>query len=102
MLFQFHTKEETFCLSRSGMKFIHTRVLLSISIDDGVLRHCSLAAFAEALDQFSGIERYSGIAGGFNLQKFRISFVESSVMMALARRFGQPDGAKLALERHCG
>ena len=36
-------------LSSASTVFYNTRVLPSISIDDGVLRHCSLAAFAEVL-----------------------------------------------------
>mgnify|MGYP003334983803 CR=1 FL=1 len=59
---------------------------------------CRLVAFAEVLDQFSGIECYSGTAVGLHLQKLWISLVESSVMIALERRSGQPDGVKLALE----
>ena len=47
----------------------------------------------------NGIERFSGIAVGLRLQKFWIILAESSVSMALERRFRQPDGAKLALER---
>ena len=50
----------------------------------------------------NGIERFSGIAVGLRLQKFWIILAESSVSMALERRFRQPDGAKLALERNFG
>ena len=60
---------------------------------------CSFAAFAEVLDQFSGIECYSGTAVGLHLQKFWINLTESNVMMALERRFGRPDSVKLTLER---
>ena len=77
-------------------------MLPSISIDDGVFRHCSLVAFAEVLDQFSGIECYSGIAVGLHLQKFWISLAELNVMLALERCFERPDGVKLALERRFG
>ena len=55
-------------------------MLPSISIDDGVLRHCSLVAFAEVLDYFKGIERFSGTAVGLRLQKFWIISVESNVV----------------------
>ena len=77
-------------------------MLASISIDDGVFKHCSSEAFAEVLDQLGGIEHYSGTAIGLHLQKFWISLAESSVMSALERRFGQPEGVKLALERLFG
>ena len=60
--------------------------------------HCSFVAFAEVLDQFRGIECYSGTAVELHLQKFWISFAESSVMITLERHFGQPDGVRLALE----
>ena len=60
---------------------------------------CSFAAFAKVLDQFSGIECYSGTAVGVHLQKFWIRFAESNVIMTLERHFGRPDGAKLALEQ---
>ena len=56
-------------------------------------------AFAEVLDQFSGIGCYSGTARGMHLQKFWISFAGSSVMMTTERHFGRPDNVKLALER---
>ena len=62
-------------------------------------QRCSLVAFAEVLDQFSGIGCYSGTAVGMHLQKFWISFAESSVMMTSERHFGRPDGVKFALER---
>ena len=32
--------------------YIYTNVLPSISIDEGILRHCSLVAFAESSDYF--------------------------------------------------
>ena len=58
----------------------------------------------------------SGTAVGVHLQKFWISFAESSIMMTMERHFvrpgsvklalewrlGQPCGAKLALERRFG
>ena len=53
-------------------------MLPSISIDDGVFKHCSSEAVADVLDQFGGIEHYSGTAVGLHLQKFWISLVESS------------------------
>ena len=59
----------------------------------------SLVAFAKVLDQFSGIERYSGTTVELHLQKFWISLAESSVMMALEQRFGRPDGVESTLER---
>ena len=59
-------------------------------------------AFAEVLDQFSGIKCDSGIAVEMHLQKFGISFAESSVMMTSERHFGRPDGVKLALGRRFG
>ena len=62
-------------------------------------RHCSWGAFAKVLDQFSGIGSHSGTAVGMHLQKFWISFAESSVMMTSEHHFGRPDGIKLALER---
>ena len=77
-------------------------MLPSISIDDGVFKHCSSEAFAEVLDQFGGIEHYSGTAIGLHLQKFWISVAESSVMSVLERRFGQPKGVKWALEWRFG
>ena len=52
-------------------------------------QRCSLVAFAEVLDQFSGIGCYSGTARGMHLQKFWISFAESSVMMTSKRHFGR-------------
>ena len=82
--------------------YVCTRVLPSISIDDGFFRHCSLVTFAKVLDLFSGIECYAATVVGLQLQKFWISLAESSVKLALERRFGWPDGAKLALERRCG
>ena len=77
-------------------------MLPSISIDNGDFRHCSLAAFAKALDQFSEIECYLGTAVGLHLQKFWISLAESSAVMALERRFEQPADAKLALKWRLG
>ena len=82
--------------------YVCTRVLPSISIDDGVFKHRSSKAFAEVLDQFGGVEHRSGTAVGLRWQKFWINFAESSVMSALERRLGQPKGVKLALEWHCG
>ena len=58
-----------------------------------------MVAFAEVLDQLSGIEYYLGIAVGLHLQKFWISFAEVNVVMTLERHFGRPEGVKLALER---
>ena len=58
-----------------------------------------MVAFAEALDQLSGIEYYLGTAVGLHLQKFWISFAEVNVVMTLERHFGRPEGEKLALER---
>ena len=106
------------------MEYDITSVLPSISIDDGILRHCSLVAFAESsdyfngpqmvdngtfmrcslvalaevLDQFSGIEHYSSTAVGLHLQKLWIALAESSVMMTSERHFGLPNGVKLDLE----
>ena len=77
-------------------------MLPSISIDDDVLRHCSLVAFAEVLDYFKGIEHFSGTAVGLRLQKFWIISVESNVLMAWEQRFGRLDSTKLALEQRCG
>ena len=81
---------------------MYTRVLPSISIDNGKLRHCSLDALAEVLDCISGNQRFAGIAAGLHLQKFWIILAESNVLMALDRHRGQPEGAKLALERRFG
>ena len=77
-------------------------MLPSISIDDGVFKYWSSEAFAEVLDQFGGIEHYSGTAVGLHLQKFWISLAESSDMSALEQRFEQPKGVKLALEWRFG
>ena len=77
----------------------NTRVLPSISIDNGVLLAQQLVAFAEILDQLNGIEYYLGTAIGLYLQKFWISFAEVNVVMTLERHFGRPEGEKLALER---
>ena len=63
-------------------------------------QRCSLVAFAEVLDQFSGIECHSGTAVGVHLQKFWISFAQSSVKMALERRFGRHGGVNSTLEQH--
>ena len=71
-------------------------------VDNGICMRCSLVALAEVLDQFSGIEHYSGTAVGLNLQKLWINLTESSVMMALEWRFGWPDGVELALELRFG
>ena len=71
-------------------------------VDNGILRHCSLVAFAEVLDQLSGIECHSGTAVGLHLQKFWINLIESNVVMALESHFGRPDSVKLALERRFG
>ena len=61
--------------------------------------HCSLVAFAEALNQLSGIEYYLGTAVGLRLQKFWNSFADVNVVMTLERHFGRPECVKLALER---
>ena len=82
--------------------YVCTRVLPSISIDDGVFKHCSSEASAEVLDQFGGIEHYSGTAVGLRLRNLWINLAESSVMSPLERRFGQPKDVKLALEWRCG
>ena len=58
-----------------------------------------MVAFAEVLEQLSGIEYYLGIAVGLHLQKFWISFAEVNVVMTLERHFGRPEGVKLALDR---
>ena len=58
-----------------------------------------MVAFAEVLDQLSGIECYSGTAVGLHLQKFWISFAEVNVMMTLEWHFWRPESVKLALER---
>ena len=58
-----------------------------------------MVAFAEVLDQLSGIEYYLGIAAGLHLQKFWIRFAEVNVVMTLERHFGRPEGDKLVLER---
>jgi len=57
-------------------------------VDNGVSIRCSFVALAEVLDQFSGIEHYSGTAIGFHLQKLWINLAEASVTMALEWRFG--------------
>ena len=53
---------------------MYTRVLPSISIDDGVFRHCSLVAFAEGLDHLNGPEwskmAFARPAVWLHLQKF--------------------------------
>ena len=63
--------------------YMYTRVLPSISIDDGVFRHCSLVAFAEVLDNFSFTEGFVGTAVWWHLQKFWNSSVESNAIQAL-------------------
>ena len=82
--------------------YVCTRVLPSISIDDGVFKHCSSEAFAEVLDQFGGIEHYSGTAVGLHLQKFWISFAEVNVVMTLEWHFGQPESVKVTPEQRLG
>ena len=81
-------------------------MLPSISIDDVILRHCSLVAFAESSDYFNGPESLTMATASaavlLHLQKFWISLVESSAMIPLEQRFRQPDGVKLALERRFG
>ena len=54
-----------------------------------------MVAFAEVLDQLSGIEYYMGTAVGLHLQKFWISFAEVNVVMILERHFGRPEGVKV-------
>ena len=71
-------------------------------VDNGICMRCALVASAEVLDQFSGIEHYACIAVGLQLQKLWITLAKSSAMMALERRFGRPDGAKLVLEWRFG
>ena len=68
-------------------------------VDNGISMRCRLVALAEALDQLSGIENFSGIAVELNLQKLWTNLTESSVRMALQGRFGWLDGVKLDLER---
>ena len=63
---------------------------------------CALVAPAEVLDQLRGIEHYASIEIGLQLQKLWITLAKSSAMMALERRFGRPDGAKLVLEWRFG
>ena len=63
---------------------------------------CALVAPAEVLDQLRGIEHYASIAIGLQLQKLWITLAKSNAMMALERRFGRPDGAKLVLEWRFG
>ena len=67
--------------------YVCTRVLPSISIDDGVFRHCSLVAFAEGLDYFNGPEwskmAFARPAVWLHLQKFWIILVQRDVLMAL-------------------
>ena len=58
-------------------KYKITGVLPSISIDDGVCRHCSFVALAEVLDCLSSTKRFDGPETAF----------------------WKPDGAKLALEQ---
>ena len=63
--------------SAVGIYYI-TRVLPSISIDDGILRHCSLVAFAESSDYFNG-HGWATMASActaiwLHLQKFWIGF----------------------------
>ena len=58
-----------------------------------------MVAFAEVLDQLSGIEYCLGIAVGPHLQKFWISFAEINVVMTLEQHSGRPEGEKLALEQ---
>ena len=81
-------------------------MLPSISIDKGILRHCSLVAFAESSDYFNGPEgstmASACAAVELHLQKFCIILAESNVSIALKRLDGQPDDAKLALEQHFG
>ena len=78
-------------------------MLPSISIDDGILRHCSLVAFPESSDYFNGSD-WSTLASAraaiwLHMQKLWITLAESSVSMAIKRLGEQPDDAKLALER---
>ena len=71
-------------------------------VDNGICVRCALVAPAEVLDQFSGIEHYASTAVELHLQKLWITLAKSSAMMALERRFGRPDGAKLVLEWRFG
>ena len=65
----------------------HTRVLQSISIDDGAWRHCSFASLAKVLDYSSRIGWLLALAHFFERR--------DGAKLALDRRFGRPDGAKL-------
>ena len=47
-------------------------------VDTAICRRCSLAALAKVLDQFGGINLFSGIAVGLHLQKFWIISAEST------------------------
>ena len=55
-------------------------------VDNGISMRGRLVALAEALDQLSGIEKYSGTAVELNLQKLWTNPAESSVKLALERR----------------
>ena len=71
-------------------------------VDNGICMRCELAALAEILHQFSGIEHYPSTAVGLHLQNFWTISVEVSVMMALEWHVRRPDSVKLALERRFG
>ena len=85
--------------------FSKTRVLPSISIDDGVCRHCSFVALAEVLDCLSSTERFDGPETAFwkpdgaKLAVEQRFWWPADAKLALELRFERPAGAKLALEQ---
>ena len=88
---------------------IYTRVLPSISIDDGVFRRCSLVAFAKVLDCFCGIDRFLALLFGCICKSFGLFqwnrmlwWLWNGVLGGLEQRLKWPDGAKLPLDRRLG